>query len=356
MKFCLARRPAPWRTWLAMRAALGMAALCAAPVPALAQPAAPASSAATATATAPALPGGWQSVAGADAPRVPPARPVLPATVQSDDGASTTVRDLARVIAAADDVIEVMEVLGLAASVHAAPERSATAAGARAPHKFLFNRTTGIEGVLSLGGSTFIGNSLRRHARLAAALRDAGMGAVVVDDLQPAPAKVRKIAAALGLPAQGEALATAVQVQLDEAAAIAAASPRRPRVILLSATGGGGKPAVAGRDSAAAAQIRLAGGLNIGDEGGVADYGSLSNEGVVAAAPEVILISRHDLELLGGEAGLWAGYPTLRQTPAGAANRVWVMPDAQIKTLGVSAGTGAVALARALARQARAAP
>jgi iron complex transport system substrate-binding protein len=188
---------------------------------------------------------------------------------------------------------------------------------------------------------------------LAERLRATGHAAVVIDDLQPPPDKVRKVAEAVGLPVQGQALALQVQAQMDQAAVMAAHNPRRPRVIALSASGAGGLPTVAGADSAANQLITLAGGVNIGEEAGVANYSQLSNEGVVAAAPEVILVTDNDLRLFGGEAGLWKAYPTLRHTPAGAANRVWVMPDIALKATSVGSGAGALALAQALAELAR---
>ncbi|MFI8716395.1 hemin ABC transporter substrate-binding protein [Stenotrophomonas sp. NPDC077464] len=296
-----------------------------------------------------ALPQGWMRVAGTDVPSSANLSPVLPVTVASDDGEQVTVKDTARIVAGGDDVIAVIEALGMGSRVYAAPLRSATASGRNAPKQFLFNRTTGVEGVLSLEGTLFLGNSLRRHSELARKLRGAGEAAVVIDDLQPAPEKVRKVAAALGVADAGAALATQVQAQLDEAAAIAATIKVRPRVIHLSATGAGGAPTVAGTDSASGTLIGLAGGINIGTEARVANYSALSNEGVVAAAPEVILVTENDLQLFGGEAGLWKAYPTLKQTPAGAANRVWVMPDVQLKAASIGSGSGALALARALA-------
>ncbi|WP_448142643.1 heme/hemin ABC transporter substrate-binding protein [Stenotrophomonas bentonitica] len=296
-----------------------------------------------------ALPDGWQHLAGTDVPSSANLTPVLPVTVVSDDGEQVTVKDASRIVAGGDDVIAVIEALGMGGQVYAAPLRSATEAGRNAPKQFLFNRTTGVEGVLSLEGTLFLGNSLRRHTELAKKLRGAGEAAVVIDDLQPAPDKVRKVAAALGVAAAGDALAAQVQAQLDEAARIAAASRVHPRVIHLSATGAGGAPTVAGADSASGTLIALAGGVNIGTEAGVANYSALSNEGVVAAAPEVILVTENDLQLFGGEAGLWKAYPTLKQTPAGAANRVWVMPDVQLKAASVGSGSGALALAKALA-------
>lgn len=299
------------------------------------------------TAAAQPLPAKWQAVAGTSALQPQRLTPRLPADAPSDDGATVRITDVARVITGGDDVIDIMEALGLGDRVFAAPERSVTDAGRKAKQHFLFNRTTGAEGILSLGGTLFIGNSLRRHGKLASTLRSTGMPAVVIDDVQPVPQKLRKVAAVFGLQAQGEALAQSLQTQLDAASAVGKSLPRPPRVLHVSATGGGGKPTVGGRDTAAAQLIRLAGGVNVGDAAQAADYTALSNEGVVAAAPEIVLLSRNDLELLGGEAGLWRSYPTLRQTPAGQANRVWVMPDNQLKVLGTASGAGAIALAQA---------
>ncbi|MBA0447417.1 heme/hemin ABC transporter substrate-binding protein [Stenotrophomonas maltophilia] len=302
-----------------------------------------------ATAAEAALPAGWQRVAGAEVPAVRDQKAVLPTTVHSDDGADVEVADTSRIIAGGDDVIAVIEALGLGTQVFAAPTNTTTQAGLAAPHQFLFNRTTGVEGVLSLKGSLFVGNSLRRHTELSKKLREVGEPAVVIDDLQPAPDKVRKVAAALGLAEAGQALATQVQRQLDEAAALGKGLGHVPRVIHVSATGAGGAPTVAGADSASAQLIALAGGVNIGTEAGVKNYSQLSNEGVVAAAPEVILVTEHDLQLFGGADGLWKSYPTLKQTPAGQANRVWVMPDVQLKYTSVGSGAGALALAKAFA-------
>jgi iron complex transport system substrate-binding protein len=343
MKTKVSLRLLPLAMTLALAACSGPAA------PPAAEASAPTAATNAASPSVGALPAGWTRVDGGALPRLVGQAAVLPATVRSDDGAEVKVDDTGRIIVGGDDVIAVIDALGLGKQVFAAPKNTTTDSGRAAPHQFLFNRTTGVEGVLSLQGSLFLGNSLRRHTELAQKLRAVGEPAVVVDDLQPAPDKVRKIAAALGLAAAGEQLGMQVQQQLDEAAAIGKGIGRAPRVIHVSATGAGGAPTVAGADSASAKLIALAGGLNIGTEAGVANYSALSNEGVVAAAPEVILVTEHDLALFGGAEGLWKAYPTLKQTPAGQANRVWVMPDVQLKYASVGSGVGALALAKALA-------
>ncbi|MCD9032320.1 ABC transporter substrate-binding protein [Luteimonas sp. Y-2-2-4F] len=352
----MSERPSPRFLLAASALALALAACSPAPQPAQSGAAAPARPGAAGDAAPVALPEGWRRLTGDEVPAEPDAPKRLPATVRSDDGVEVTVADSARTIVGGDDVIAVMEALGLGDHVYAAPTNAATPAGQAAPKHFLFNRTTGTEGVLSLDGTLFVGNSLRRHTDLSVKLRDAGLPSVIVDDLQPAPDKVRKTAAAFGAAEAGERLAGRVQAQLDEAARIARGHPRRPRVIHVSATGAGGQPTVGGVDTAAAGLIRLAGGDNIGDAAGVSDYSVLSQEGVVAAAPEVILLSENDLRLFGGPDALWNHYPTLRQTPAGEAGRVWVMPDVQLKYTSVASGAGAIALAQALAALAGEAP
>ncbi|MCW8344243.1 hemin ABC transporter substrate-binding protein, partial [Stenotrophomonas sp. SG1] len=52
-----------------------------------------------------AMPAGWQRVAGAEMPAVHDQKAVLPAKVQSDDGADIEVIDTRRIIAGGDDVI-----------------------------------------------------------------------------------------------------------------------------------------------------------------------------------------------------------------------------------------------------------
>lgn len=333
-----------------LRAPLALALAC---VLAACAPSAPAPDAGTSPATrasaAEAWPEGWLRVAGTDIPRVARSQQDLPVTVRSDDGVDVTIADTSRTIVGNDDIVMVMDALELSDQVFAAPTNTVTDTGRNARHHFLFNRTTGVEGILSLDGTLFVGNSLRRHGKLAQPLRDAGQTLVIVDELQPIPDKVRKLAAVFGHADEGEQLAAQVERQLGEAARIAATHTRRPRVIHVSATGGGGSPTVGGADTAAAALIRLAGGTNVGDEAKVSNYSQLSNEGIVAVEPEVILLSEDDLRVFGGAVGLWQAYPSLRQTPAGMADRVWVMPDTQLKVSSIAGGASAIALAEALA-------
>ncbi|WP_066906431.1 ABC transporter substrate-binding protein [Millisia brevis] len=294
------------------------------------------------------LPDGWTYVAGEDVPSASDTdEQVLPVEVTGDDDVISEVTDTTRTIAGGDDIIEVFDALGRSDDIFAAPEESATETGRNAPQTFLFNQTTGTEGVLSLDGTLFLGNSVRRHTELAAQLRQAGLNAVVIDNLQAPAQKVRRIAEAAGYAAAGAQLAARVDEQLAEATEIGN-TVDDVRVLHISATGAGGDPAVAGEDTAAHTVITAAGAINVGAEANVEDYSPISEEGIVDTAPDVILLSQADLETWGGVEGIRTAFPTLMQTPAGENNRFVVMPDLQLKIGGISAGTGAVALAEYL--------
>jgi iron complex transport system substrate-binding protein len=81
---------------------------------------------------------------------------------------------------------------------------------------------------------------------------------------------------------------------------------------------------VSGEGTAAAAMIALAGGVNA--MSGFKGYRPLSSEGVIAAAPDVILCTREGVEALGGVDAL-LNRPGIALTPAGKAGRV-LYPDA----------------------------
>lgn len=101
----------------------------------------------------------------------------------------------------------------------------------------------------------------------------------------------------------------------------------------------------AGQDTAADAMIGLIGGTNAAR--GFTGYRPLSPESAVAAAPELVLVTRSGLASLGGEDALWA-LPGLSLTPAGRERRLLVEDDLALLGFGPRSGRTAAALARAL--------
>lgn len=313
---------------------------------------------ASATATAPAtsalgveIPKGWRVVEGAAQPTAK-AHPRLPAAVTDDTGASVEVHDITRIIAAGDDVAEILGALGLADSVYAAPADGASQIARDAPVQFEFSQTTGTEGLLSINGTLFIGNNPRRHGEVAAQFREAGVDAVVYDDQQPTADKIRAVASYIGDATAGEKIATAVEAQLAEASKLAA-KVGDLRLLQVTAKGAGGASSVVGTGTAGADIAAAIGVTSVGVEAGLRGYSvKYSDEGLLGTKPDAILVGTADLQEWGGVDGFIAAFPTLVDTPAWKNDRVYVMPSTQVKVSGPALGVGAVALARALAADA----
>lgn len=295
------------------------------------------------------LPSGWKRVASRDVPALPATLPSLPAVIRSDDGVNVNVTDTVRIIASGDDIIAVIEAMGMGNTVFGAPENSITSAGQAAPHHVRFNQRISASQITDIDGTLFIANSLRRYRSLVSQVRSSSsMPVVVIDDTQPATDRVQKIASAFGFPAQGRGLSAEIQRQFDRAQALSRQRARRPKVAILVANEMDNRPMYAGDSTQPGEILRNAGGQNIANEIGVEGYGSTSEGRIRSASPEIIVISEYDLGRLGGPNNLWNAFPGLKQTPAGQANRIMVMPDLQLKLPSVAAGAGALALSQAL--------
>lgn len=293
------------------------------------------------------LPEGWRYVEGVDIPSVT-AEPRLPVEVVDATGAEVTVDDASRIIIGGDDIAEILDGLGLADLLYAAPSGATSPVAATAPEQFELSQATGAEGLLSMDGTLFIGNNPARHGEAAEQFRAAGVPAVVVDDQQSTGDKIRAVAEYLGDAEAGEELASRVDAQFAEAADLAEGLEDL-RILQVTSRGAGGNNSVVGTGTAGADIVEALGAVSVGVESGLRGYSTqYSNEGLLAAEPDVILMGTADLEDWGGLEGFVQAFPTLIDTPAGQAGRIVVMPTEQVKVSGPSSGAGALALAEAL--------
>jgi iron complex transport system substrate-binding protein len=99
--------------------------------------------------------------------------------------------------------------------------------------------------------------------------------------------KVRVVGKALGVDAKAEELATKLDAELKAAEAITANVPERKRVLFILSMRDG-KVMASGSDTAADGIIKLAGGVNAVE--GYSGYKALTDEAIVTAKPDVILM------------------------------------------------------------------
>ena len=152
-----------------------------------------------------------------------------------------------------------------------------------------------------------------------------------------APAeKIRQVARVLGIDERGEALASLVQAEIDEAMALAATAESEPRVafvyiasddtILLfgvSTVGGG--------------LMDAAGAYNVASEMGIDGWVPLTPEALVAGDPDIIITASRGVETVGGLEAFLA-LPGVAETRAAADRRVLVYEDLYILGLAPRAG------------------
>ncbi|WP_455846530.1 heme/hemin ABC transporter substrate-binding protein [Mesorhizobium sp. BHscii] len=129
--------------------------------------------------------------------------------------------------------------------------------------------------------------------------------------------KIRIVGKALGVDAKADALAAEIDAKLKAAEEQTASINDRKRVLFVLSMQGG-KILASGSDTAADGIIRLSGGVNAVD--GFSGYKQLSDEAVITARPDVILMM-NNAGPAASDDELFVN-PSILSTPAGAARKV----------------------------------
>ncbi len=185
-------------------------------------------------------------------------------------------------------------------------------------------------------------------------LRDAGIAVVFVDadaSLSGASELARQVGAALGMADAGEALAGSIDAQIAaKVAEIAGIVPDGPplRILFLYLRGGSGVYYLFGKGSGADELITALGGVDVAAEAGIVGSRPMTDEAMIAAAPDLILVMTHGLESVGGVDGLLDSLTAVALTPAGQNRRFVDMADAAVLSFGPRTPAVLDALARAV--------
>ncbi|ALC59158.1 heme/hemin ABC transporter substrate-binding protein [Burkholderia pseudomallei] len=198
---------------------------------------------------------------------------------------------------------------------------------ARRLPKVGYQRALSTEGLLSLRPDVVLASAEAGPAAALSQLARAGVAVTTFDeahDVESVRRKIRGIANALSLQATGDMLLARFDRDWLAARAAADAAPprgreRTPARVLFVLNHTGNQALVAGQQTAADAMIRYAGAHNAMQ--GFDRYKPLTAEALVAAAPDVVLITDEGLQAVGGRDALLAA-PGFGATPAGRARRV----------------------------------
>ncbi|MFV2173021.1 hemin ABC transporter substrate-binding protein [Actinomadura sp. LOL_016] len=285
-------------------------------------------------------------------PVEPAPRPDLPATVESADGRKVTVRSADRVLAVNmyGSLAEIVFSLGLGDRV-VGRDASTTFPSARdLPLVTNNGHDLSAEAILRLDPTVVLADAGIGPPEALEQLRASGVPVVMIGDEQTLPAigeHVTAVAEALGVPAAGKALRTRIDGQIETAKRDATASARPLRVAFLYLRGTAGVYLIGGDGAGSDALIEAVGAVDAGTAAGLAGFRPLTSEGMINAAPDVILVLTKGLASVGGVDGL-VGLPGVAQTPAGRNRRVVDADDGGLLTFGPRTGEVIEALAAAV--------
>lgn len=264
----------------------------------------------------------------------------LPVTVENADAGTTTVTDASRIVSLNGDITEVIFALGLGDAVVATDTSATYPAAAAALPKIGYQRSLNAEGILSFSPTAVIGNVDAGPPPVIQQLRDASVPVVVLptETTRKAPIeKIEAVATALGVPERGEALAAKTERSIRKAEKLARRAKDKPRTVLLYLRGPTTQ-LIAGKGTGFDTMVRSARATDAAAEAGLEGFVPITAEGLVAAAPDVIVVTTSGLESVGGIDGLLQ-VPGIAQTPAGASKTVLDYDDQ--KLLGGGPRTGA---------------
>lgn len=235
-----------------------------------------------------------------------------------------------RVVTLGGDVTEIVYALEAQQNLVARDSTSQRPALATKLPDVGYMRQLNAEGILAMRPTLVIASELAKPSLALQQVEQAGVKVVSVTG-EPSLAaihnKIETVARALNREEQGKALEKKLDAQL-------AGTARKPLPVkvLFILNHSGMKALAAGTDTAADSAIRSAGLVNA--MGNVPRYQPLTQEGMVASAPQLVVIGKDGLKAMGDEESLWQ-LPGLALTPAGKARRLLVVDEMALLGFGL---------------------
>jgi iron complex transport system substrate-binding protein len=199
-------------------------------------------------------------------------------------------------------------------------------------------RTLSVEGIISLKPNLVIINADAGPAELVAQLKGAGITVLTLTATYTADTvkeKVRNIAKALQLDAKGEELVRGIDRDLNDAQAALKNAKDKPKVIFCGRGPNMPNATMSGQKTTIDTMITLAGGVNPITQ--FEGFKPMTDEAVVAAAPDVIIMTEKSFERVGGADGVLK-FPGVAVTPAGKNKRFIAVSDIYFQGFGPGIG------------------
>ncbi|NTJ43153.1 ABC transporter substrate-binding protein [Agrobacterium larrymoorei] len=246
---------------------------------------------------------------------LPVALALSPVSVLASDKGNPQAK---RIVALGGTVTEILYALGAGDRIVARDSTSSFPAEALSKPDVGYMRALSSEGILSQKPDLILSEDGAGPADVIGILKASEVPMVTVDTPPQGSAiakKITDVGAAVGLEDNAQALAVQVDADLEKLAQDVAAVGEKKKRVLFVLSMAGGRIMAAGKDTEAAAIIEMAGGINAAAE--ITGYKPLTDEAVIAAAPDVILTMERGGHAT-GSAEVFA-FPAFQSTPAAAS-------------------------------------
>ena len=212
------------------------------------------------------------------------------------------------------------------------------------------------ESVLSLRPDIIITDGTVGPIDVMLQLRRAGVVVVFIQTppgVSQASKQAIRVAEVFGLEAEGQALAERIDTDIDDVVAtIRAHAPAnredKLRIMFLYLRGSSGIYYLFGNESGAGELIEALGGIDVAGEIGWAGLRPVTDEALIAANPDLILVMTGGLTSVGGVDELVQAKPAIGLTKAGQQRRFVDMADSEVLGFGPRTPLVLDALARAI--------
>ncbi len=253
---------------------------------------------------------------------------------------AASAKDAERIVAIGGTVTEIIYALGEGNRVVAVDTTSLYPPEATTKPNIGYVRQVSAEGVLSQKPDLIIAEAGAGPVDSINILKASGLAYVSIPsppETATIPDKIRAVGQAIGRADKAEELARSVEASIKavDDKVKAASGPKKKVLFALSLANG--RVMAAGSQSSADAMIRLAGGENAVST--VTGYKPLTDEAVIAAAPDVILVMSGGGQHLTAEKAF--ALPALAATPAGRNKAVLTMDGLYLLGLGPRAADAA---------------
>ncbi len=254
-------------------------------------------------------------------------------------GKSSTVGDSSRIVCIGTANTETVYALGAGARLVGVDNSSGEYLQETANLPKVGPRTTlSAEGILSLKPTLVILNTDSGPPQIFDQLKTSGVAVLALPadyTIERVKTKVRTIARALGFEAKGEDLLNSIERDISEVDKLLQGVRAKPQVMFIGRGPNMPNATMSGQGTTIDEMIRLAGGVNPMND--FTGFREMTDEAVVAAQPDIILMTEKSFERSGGTDGVLK-FPGFVLTPAGKNRRIVAVSDVYFQGFGPGVG------------------